>query len=193
MVSEEFMNNDTFLKMYAKALTEVEALGAAFEKEMKKIEKDFSKEYFCWMFENLLQYSLLEISWVDGKVDPREILITNKVTKYGDLLSLANSMLKTDFHWEDLIEADPEDVRKLLKGIKDLLAPMQTTFVTQFAAFDKNAVGDSLDEVIKGVTALFLMFMSVDGNVTEDEKEAAKNTYIIETLLLIAVLLKEDQ
>lgn len=183
------MTDETFLKMYAGALAEVEGLGGAFENEMRRIDKDFSKEYFCWMFENLLQYSLLEISWVDGKMDPREVLITNKVTKYGDVLSLANSILDTNFHWEDLIDADPDSVRKFLVAIKKILEPMQKTFVAQFAAFDKSAVGDSLDTVIKGITALFVMFMHADGEATDDETEAVKNSMMIETLALIKMCL----
>lgn len=186
------MTQETFLKMYASALSEVEGLGGAFEKEMRNIEKDFSKEYFCWMFENLLQYSLLEISWVDGKIDPREVLITNKVTKYGDVLSLANSILNTKFHWEDLIDADPDSVRKFLAAIKNILEPMQQTFVAQFAVFDKNAVGDSLDTVIKGVTALFVLFMHSDGESSDEEKEAIKNCMMIETFALIKMCIDHD-
>lgn len=187
------MNDDDFMKMYAEAVSEVESLGGAFEKEMQTFKKDFSKEYFCWMFEIMLQYSLLEIAWVDGKVDPREILITNKITKYADFLSLVNSMLKTDYHWEDLIEADPEEVRKMLESVKKFLVPMQSDFVTQFAVFDKNSVGDSLDKVVKGVTALFVMFMNIDEDSTDEEKEAVKETFMIETLMLIHFVMNDKE
>lgn len=184
------MTEETFLKLYAGALTEVEDLGETFEEDMHKIDKDFSKEYFCWMFENLLQYSLLEISWIDGKIDPREVLITNKVTKYGDILSLTNSITGSNFHWEDLIDADPAAVRKFLASVKKILEPMQQTFVAQFAAFDKNAVGDSLDTVIKGVTALFVLFMHADGKASDEETEAVKNCMMIDTFALIKMLIE---
>lgn len=184
------MTEETFLKMYASALAEVEGLGEAFEEDMRKMDKDFSKEYFCWMFENLLQYSLLEISWVDGKMDPREVLITNKVTKYGDILSLANSIGGTNFHWEDLIDADPDAVRRFLVSVKKILEPMQQTFVAQFVVFDKNAVGDSLDTVIKGVTALFVLFMHADGKATDEETEAIKNCMMLETFALIKMFIE---
>lgn len=185
------MDKDAFLELYANAIDEVEKLGGTFEDEMKKVQHDFSKEYFCWMFEILLQFSLLEISWVDGRIDPREIFITNKITKYGDLMSLANEALKTDINWEDLIETDPDYVRKLLASLKGALEPMQNTFTSQFAVFDKIDVANSLEEVISGVVAMFVTFMNVDGEVTDEEKEAAKKTLMVETLIIIDGLMKE--
>lgn len=185
MTTEELISN------YANALAEVEALGATFEDAMKRRDKDFSKEYFCWMFESLLQYSLLEMTWVDGVINPNEVLLANKVTKYGDVVSLGNSLLKTNVKWTDLLEMSANDMKNWLASFKNALNPMKNIFVGQFAAFDDIAPGDSLNKLVEGVTSLLVLFCTVDGKADEREKEAAKNSLIISTLIDIGRLINK--
>ncbi len=184
------MTTDEIVSSYKNALAEVEALGATFEDAMKKHDKDFSKEYFCWMFESLLQYSLLEMSWVDGVINPNEVLLANKVTKYGDVVSLGNALLKTNVKWTDLLDMSASDMKRWLASFKNALTPMKNIFVGQFAAFDNVAPGDSLDKLTDGVTSLLVLFCAIDGKSEEREKEAAKNSLIVSVLVDIARLIK---
>lgn len=177
------MTHDDLIEKYAKALTEVEALGDAFEEVMQEHDKDFSKGYFCWMFESLLQYSLLELSVADGIIDPKEILLANQVTKYADVITLGNALLKTNVKWEDLLEADADAMKKWLDSFKVAFMPMRDTFISQFAAFDTIAPGNSLGKLIEGVSAILTIFVTVDDRVYEDEKRAVQQTLICRTLL----------
>lgn len=174
---------DDMFKIYFEAIDEVENLGAYFESDMKKNNVKFSKEFFCWMFEALLQHSLIEVACVDGRMDAREVVMINKASKYADIVNMSNSMLKTSLKWEDLIDADTDSVKKWLGDIKAIvLKPMQETFVSLFAMFDTIKYGDSIGKVGAGVLSLMILLMHVDGECNGEEKRALQDTYLMQTL-----------
>lgn len=176
------MGKSEFLKDYELAVQEIESLGKIFEKDMRKTNAKFSAEYFCFMFETLMQYSLLELSPADNDVSEEEIGLIEGISKYADIVDLGNIFLKTNYVWADFVDADPEFVKSWLKKIDRSLDMMQSTFVLQFAAFDSKASGDSLAKVMRGLIGMFTVFIGVDENRSEEEVEAVMNCKMIKTL-----------
>lgn len=173
---------DDIFKLYYEALEEIEVLGTYFEKDMRRYNEKFCKEFFCWMFESLLQYSLVEVACVDGRMDAREVVMINKVSRYADIVVISNNVLKTSLEWEDFVDADTETIKKWLRDFKAVvLKPLKDSFVPQFATFDAVKYGDSLGKVRDGISALMVLLMHVDDKCGEEEKRAVYDSYVMQT------------
>lgn len=183
------MGNEKFMADYARALQETERLGKTFESKMKTLDKKFSAEYFVWMLENLLQYSFIELAKADKNVSLAEVVLSKRIIKYADIVSLGNIFLNEKYDWADFVNADPAFVEEWLEKVDKYLDPMQYTFVSQFATFDFNMEGDSFAEVSKGLNAVLNAFVNVDDNESEEEKSAVAGCRIMVTMREIGKLL----
>ena len=184
---------DDIIKSYGKALIEVEAMGATFEDILKKKDVSFSKEYFCWMFEAMLQHSLIEMSCYDNVIDKQEIALISKVTKYADIIGISNSVLGTKLSWDNFAGSDVESVKKWLNALREKLMPMSITFSSKFAVFDKMLEGDSIEVVTEGVAAIVSLLSAIDGNLDKEEGKSFVNTMLFEALGAIKALLAMEE
>lgn len=186
------METEKFMADYENALQEIERLGKIFEKEMKEHDKNFSAEYFCWMFETLLQYSFIELARADDNVSLNEIALSRRVIKYADVIALGNSLMNTEYKWSDFVNAEPSFVKEWLEKLDKCFYPMQVTFISQFAMFDSKAAGDSLAEVVKGLISVFTLFLNADNENSEEESAAVSKCKIIVTMRAIADIMNAD-
>lgn len=186
------MDTEKFMADYDRAVQEINSLGVLIEDEMRRQKLKFSSEFFCWMFETLLQYSLIELAQADDNVSLDEIMLSKRVVRYADVVSLGNCYTGEKYEWADFVNADPDFVKEWLSKVDRLLVPMQYTFISQFATFDSKTAGDSLAEVTKGLVAVLTLLMNADGERSEKEEAAVMNCKIIVTMNKIAELMRGE-
>ncbi len=183
------MDTQRFLADYERAMDELEGLGKTFENKMKLLDKDFSAEYFCWMFETLLQYSFIELAQADDDVSLDEIVLSKKIIRYANVVSLGNSFLDSNYKWSDFVNADPCFVRQWLDKVRKYLGPLQSAFVSQFAMFDAHAEGDSFAEVSNGLKSVLNAFVNADSRNSAEEITAVSQCMIMVVMREIAELM----
>ncbi len=175
-------------EIYVKALAEVHSLGAIFEETLKKIEPDFSAQKFTALFEILLQHSLLEVASYDDKICKEELELIRKTACYGDIVGFSNTLGKGHIKWKDLMTADIASVRTWLAGMRKILEPMINDFSVKFAAFDAMVDGDSLANVLEGVSTLTAILSAVDGELNAEEAQSVSGTLIFDAFRAIRLL-----
>ncbi len=176
------MSDTECRQKYDAAFKEVEFLAERFELQMQKKDKIFSKSYFCWMFEIMLQYSMIELSVVDGNVSKEELAFIREITRYADVVEMSDQVFNVRFEWGDFIGAKVSDIEIWLSNMRKVLLPLQKEFAGGFAAFDRLTKGDSVAVVLEGIYAAMTLFSMADEDEGGVEKAAYDKTFIVQTM-----------
>lgn len=184
------MSDTECRQKYDAAFKEVEFLAERFELKMQKKDKIFSKSYFCWMFEIMLQYSMIELSVVDGNVSKEEIAFIREITRYADIVEMSDQVFNAKFEWGDFVGAKRSDVELWLSNMRQVLLNLQKEFAGGFAAFDRLTKGDSVSVVLEGINAAFTMFSATDEDEEGKEKAVYDKTFIVQTMQYVKAVLE---
>ena len=98
-------------KAYNELIDSIIPFCETYNNKVRKIDIQKSLE----QFDILLQYSLLMGALGEGKIAPQELVLINKITRYGDIVKFLSDVTKQNLAWEDLLSNPAATVLEFLK------------------------------------------------------------------------------
>ena len=98
-------------KAYNELIDSIQPFCETYSRKVRKIDVQKSME----QFDILLQYSLLIGALGEGRIAPQELVLINKITRYGDIVKFLGEVTNKELVWEDLLANSASDVLEFLK------------------------------------------------------------------------------
>ncbi len=132
-------------------------------------------------FDWILQAVLLSQALSDGNFDRLERQFVDKITDHGDLLGYIKNKTNGELvlTWDNIASLDTSTQQKLVKILPSLLDETCDSFVKPLALLDKASKEvDELNALVENIGKIGACLAQVDGNVTDQEAEAAANMVV---------------
>jgi len=178
---------------YKEAMVHVTNVGKTLESYYGQKGEKFDSKIFFVQFDCCLQYGLLQMAIADGKLDKEELLLLKDVTKYGDLVHFINSKYKNKLTWDNVLNGAEDSIQKWLDNNKKYMDELSNEFAAFFSLVDVAVTNeDILKPVTDSVVTLLACVASLDGNISDAERESLNTNYAIDTLAKIDYLIKKN-
>ncbi len=132
-------------------------------------------------FDWILQAVLLSQALSDGNFDRLERQFVDKITDHGDLLGYIKNKTNGELvlTWDNIASLDTSTQQKLVKILPSLLDETCDSFVKPLALLDKASKDvDELNALVENIGKIGAYLAQVDGNVSDQEAEAAANMVV---------------
>ncbi|MCD8088655.1 MAG: hypothetical protein LUE22_08790 [Oscillospiraceae bacterium] len=132
-------------------------------------------------FDWILQAVLLSQALSDGNFDRLERQFVDKITDHGDLLGYIKNKTNGELvlTWDNIASLDTSTQQKLVKILPSLLDETCDSFVKPLALLDKASKEvDELNALVENIGKIGAYLAQVDGNVSDQEAEAAANMVV---------------
>ena len=175
--------------MYLDIINDIGKMASCIAASMRAEGKEFDPEVTVMKFDLILQYSLLQTACSDFDLARAEIEFIKELTVYADFCDYMSNAYGngSKMTWEDLYNADVNDVRALLSAHENGIRELSDEVVSVFAIYDKaadhNYFADLTDNIFGIVSGLAFM----DGD--ENSEDLRQRIFIFEFLDKIEELL----
>lgn len=140
-------------------------------------DKVLDPTFFMKAFDIVLQYSLLQLSAADQKIDPVEVLFVKEITKYADFAAyLSEKYNIKDLDWSVFIETNVNEIKDILKNEEKNVQNIATQLEMMIAFFHLQ-LGDEFIKTLVGHMIEIVKELIVIDNDRSDA-EFANNIFI---------------